>query len=74
MRATPLDRQWGELISLCAKEEEFKRGNRHPKLVKFLGEQIDKMAQELGFRDEQIAHREFRAEKRGEHIVRLLID
>ena len=74
MRSTALDRQWDELMSLCRKEEEFKRDNRHPKLVLFLSEQIDKLAKELGFGDRQIQHREFRAEKDGEHIVRLFTE
>ncbi len=57
MRETILDRQWDELRSLCKKEAEFKRDDRHPKLVKFLGDQIDTLAKELGFRDYQIQHR-----------------
>ena len=74
MRETVLDRQWDELMSLCKKEAEFKRDDRHPKLVKFLGDQIDKLARELGFRDYQIQHREFRAEKDSGHIVRFLTE
>ncbi len=74
MRETALDRKWDELMSLCKKEAEFTRDNRHPKLVRFLADQIDKLAKELGFRDYQIQHREFRAEKDGDHIVRLLTE
>ncbi len=74
MRETFLDRKWNELMSLCRKEAEFKRDNCHPKLARFLGDQIDKLAKELGFRDDQIQHREFRAEKSGDHIVRLLME
>ena len=37
-------------------------------------DQIDKFARELGFRDDQIQLREFREEKSGDHIVRLLTD
>jgi hypothetical protein len=74
MRETVLDRKWDELMSLCKKEAEFKLDNRHPKLARFLGDQIDKLATELGFRDHQIRDREFRAEKSGDHIVRLLTE
>lgn len=74
MRETVLDRKWDELLSLCRKEAEFKRDNRHPKLARFLSNQIDNLAKELGFRDHQIQLREFRAEKRGDHIVRLLTE
>jgi hypothetical protein len=69
-----------ELVSLCKKEAEFKRDNRHPKLARFLGDQgdqIDKLAKEFGFRDDQIQQiplREFCAEKSGDHIVRLLTE
>ena len=74
MRESILDRQWDELMSLCKKEAEFKLADRHPKLVKFLGDQIDKLAKELGFREDQIQHREFRAEKSDGHVVRFLTE
>ena len=47
---------------------------RHPKLVRFLGDRIDTLATELGFRDDQIQRREFRAEKSDDHVVRLLAE
>jgi len=46
MRETVLDSKWDELMSLCWNEAEFKRDNRHPKLVRFLGNQIGKLARE----------------------------
>jgi len=74
MRPTDLDRQWEELIALCAKEQEFTREHRHPKLLMFLSSQINQLAKELGFREYQIQHREFRAVKEDGHVVRLLIE
>ena len=74
MRETALDKKWDELMSLCKKEAELKRDDVHPKLVRFLGDQIDKLAKELGFRDDQIQRREFRAEKSDDHIIRLLTE
>ena len=53
MRETVLDNKWDELMSLCKKETELKRDDVHPKLVRFLGDQIDRLAKELGFRDVQ---------------------
>ena len=74
MRFTPLDKQWEELMSLCGREAELERDDRHPKLVKLLSGQIETLARELGFSEPQIQHREFRAEKDGEHIIRLFTE
>ena len=74
MRQTDLDKQWHNLISLCAREKEYATEHRHPKLRRFLTEQIDKLAGEMGFSERQIRSREFRAEKDGEHISRIHID
>jgi cytochrome P450 len=73
-RPTELDRQWEELMSLCREEAALKRDNPRPMLLKFLGNQIDRLAGELGFSDSQIRRREFRAEKDGEHIVRMIAE
>ena len=70
-RMTLLDKRWEELMDLCRKEAEFQTDN-HPKLVKYVAEEIDRRAREMGFTDKQIATREFRAERNGEHIVRIL--
>jgi hypothetical protein len=72
MRRTTLDRQWDELMALCRREAEFKAANTHPKLVKFLGAQIELLAQEMGFSSRVISRREFRAERDGAHIVRVI--
>jgi len=73
-RSTVLDRQWQELMSLCQREKEYVSANNHPKLLKFLTEQIDQLAAELGFSEAQIRKREFRAEREGAHIARLLVE
>jgi len=74
MRQTSLDRQWEELMNLCRQESTLKREDRHPKLVKLLASQIEKLALELGFDSPQIQQREFRAERSAGHIVRMLTD
>lgn len=72
-RVTELDRQWQELMSLCQREQEFISADDHPKLLRFVSEQIDQLAAELGFPESQIRKREFRAEKDGGHISRILL-
>jgi hypothetical protein len=69
-RITLLDRQWEHLMSLCKQEARLQTEN-HPKLLALVSRQIDQLAREMGFKDEQIKTREFRAERRGRHIVRV---
>jgi len=73
-RLTQLDKQWQELISLCAKEKEFRAENRHLKLVRVISERIEQLAVEMGFSDRLIQRREFRAEKDGDHISRIITE
>jgi hypothetical protein len=72
-RPSQLEKQWQELMSLCAKEMEFRAAERHPKLLRFVSKQIDQLGAEMGFSASQIATREFRAVRSGDHIVRVLI-
>jgi AraC-like DNA-binding protein len=73
-RQPELDRQWDELMTLCAKEKEFKTGNRHPRLLKFVSPHIDELAKRMGFSDRQIARREFRAERVGGKISKIFTE
>ena len=73
-RQGELDRHWQDLMTMCTLEQEYLAEHRHPKLLRFLTEQIDKLASEMGFPEQLIKAREFRAEKDGEHISRLIID
>ena len=61
-------------MSLCTKERDYKAEQRHPKLLLFITQQINQLAAEMGFSQRQIVQREFRAEKHGEHILRLFIE
>jgi hypothetical protein len=72
-RITLLDRQWEDLMSLCKQEARLQTQN-HPKLLAFVSRQIDQLAREMGFKDEQIKTREFRAERKGRHIIRVATD
>lgn len=73
-RESELDRQWMELMALCTREKEYRSSNRHPKLLRFISAQIDQLADVMGFSQQQIKTREFRAEKMGERVVRILIE
>lgn len=73
-RQTELERHWEDLMALCQREKEWTSGKRHPKLLRFVTQQIDELAAELGFSRAQIKSREFRAEKDGERISRLLTE
>ena len=73
-RQGELDRHWQDLMSMCQREREYVVEHRHPKLLRFITEQIDQLAAEMGFSPQQIQQREFRAAKEGEHISRLLTE
>jgi hypothetical protein len=73
-RPTELEKRWHDLMGLCTKERDYTADSRHPKLLKFISRQIDELAAQMGFSQHQIKSREFRAERDGEHILRLLID
>ena len=72
MRRTALDREWDALMSLCRQETELKHAATHPKLVALISREIERAARRLGFGDDQIEKREFRAEKEQGHVIRLL--
>jgi hypothetical protein len=73
-RHTELDSNWNALMALCEKEIELRKEKSHPKLARFVAGQIDTLAAEMGFGPRQIAEREFRAERQGRHIVRILTE
>jgi len=74
VRQIELDRNWRDLMSLCTKEREYRTDSLHPKLLRLITRQIDELAAQMGFSQQQIHSREFRAEKDGGHISRLLIE
>ena len=71
-KITPLDKQWDELMFLCRKEAEFSTSGRHPKVLKLVSRQIDVLAAQMGFTSRLIKTREFRSERIGGHIVRIV--
>ena len=73
-RPSELDKQWQELMSLCAMEKEFYTDRPHPKLVKLVGKQIDELAAAMGFSHGQIQTREFRALRDGARIIRAITE
>jgi hypothetical protein len=73
-RETELDRRWRDLMGLCTKERDYRARSQHPKLLRYISQQIDELAAQMGFNGDQIKSREFRAEKDGEHILRVLVD
>jgi AraC-like DNA-binding protein len=69
-RTTLLDQQWEALMALCQQEARLQSEN-HPRLLAFVSGQIVQLAREMGFTDRQIQTREFRAERKGRHIIRV---
>jgi hypothetical protein len=72
MRLTELDRQWHELMALCAKEKEFLSARSHPRLVRLVTKEIERIAAEMGFAQGLIQRREFRAVRDGKHITNII--
>lgn len=73
-KQTHLDQQWQQLMSLCESEEKYQSTNTHPKLLKLIRGQIEELATQMGFARRRIATRDFRAERRGGHIARIIND
>ena len=71
-KLTPLDKQWDELMFLCRKESEFRKAGGHPKVLQLVTRQIDELAAEMGFSPQITKTREFRSERSGGHIVRIV--
>jgi hypothetical protein len=74
MKPSPLEKQWQDLMTLCKKEAELQEAANHPKLLKLVSREIDDLARQLGFSERKIVTREFRAERDGERIVRLVTE
>jgi hypothetical protein len=73
-KVTFLDKQWQELMTLCAEEERYKADRTHPKLLKLIQSRIDALAREMGFNERRIVTRDFRAERAAGHIARIIAD
>ena len=73
-KPTPLDVQWQRLMSLCASESRFRSEGDHPRLLKLLKADIDQLAREMGFSERLIVTRDFRAERQGDHITRVITE
>jgi hypothetical protein len=73
-KVTLLDKQWQELMTLCAEEERYKGDRSHPKLLKLITSRIDALAREMGFNERRIVTRDFRAERAAGHIARIIAD
>jgi hypothetical protein len=71
-KITKLDKQWRELMSLCASEEKFRADGGHPRLSKLIAKQIDELARDMGFNERTIVTRDFRAERDGDRIVKII--
>lgn len=73
-KRTALDDQWQELMTLCENEVRFTREARHPRLVRLIAARIGELAAEMGFSPRRIATRDFRAERDGERITRVITE
>jgi hypothetical protein len=74
MKNSALEGQWEGLMLLCRKEEELAESRAHPKLLKLVRAQIVVTARDMGFSARQIVTREFRAERQGGRIVRVITE
>jgi hypothetical protein len=74
MRETFLDKQWDALMELVRKEAELEKEDRHPRLARHVSAEIDRFARDLGFSEERIRRREFRAERDNGHIIRFMTE
>jgi len=74
VKVSDLDKNWHELMFLCDKEEEFGRDGGHPKLLAHIRSEIERLAAAMGFSLAQIRTRQFRAERDGPRITRILTD
>ncbi len=70
-KLTELDKQWRELMTLCDAEVKYEQ-EHHPKLRRLIAQRIDDLASAMGFGPRQIETREFRAVRKGEHIVKII--
>ena len=73
-KLTSLDKQWQQLMALCESESSFRSKGRQPRLLKLIDSDIMQLAGEMGFSARRIASRDFRAERDGDHIVRIIAD
>ena len=73
-KTTSLDKQWQQLMALCESESNFRRQGRQAKLLKLIASDIAELAGEMGFSARRIASRDFRAEREGDHIIRIIAD
>jgi hypothetical protein len=73
-KITTLDKQWQQLMELCASEAKFRSEGDHPRLLKLLAAEIDDLATHMGFSPQRIATRDFRAHREGDHIVGIITD
>jgi hypothetical protein len=73
-KLTTLDKQWQELMTLCAEEVKYRADLEHPKLLRLIVSRLESLAAEMGFSERRIATRDFRAERDRDHIARIFGD
>jgi hypothetical protein len=73
-RVTTLDKQWQHLMVLCERESAVRADGTHPRLAKLIAAEIERLGRDMGFSSQRVASRDFRAERKGDHIIRLITD
>jgi hypothetical protein len=73
-KLTLLEKQWQELMTLCADEAKFNAEGNHAKLLNVIASRIEELAAEMGFSGRRIVTRDFRAERDGDRILRIITD
>jgi hypothetical protein len=59
-------------MSLCRKERELQDAANHPLVLKLVSREIDDLARTMAFTERQIVTRDFRVERNGDRIVRIV--
>ena len=73
-KVTTLEKQWQHLMLLCECESKFRRDGGHARLLKLVSSEINQLAALMGFSARRIATRDFRAQREGDHIIRIIAD
>jgi hypothetical protein len=73
-KPTSLDQQWRRLMMLCGDESKLRSEGNHPRLLKLINSDIEELALQMGFSPRRVATRDFRAERDGPHITRIIPD
>ena len=71
-KVTNLDKQWQQLMALCDTETKLRSEGGHDRLLRLIASDIEQLAGEMGFSHHSVSSRDFRAERDGAHIMKVM--